>query len=246
MEDAQSRFLSPTTIIEILDIQPLRRIIKHPSNLPPRVEIKVPSWRLSCLSIRRPNRMQVYPLIGGNTCFALRRPLHSIDTSDARRRTIRLNLGLGNEIRSCNLFLLAPGTHPREHGLDRLVGAVALPCAQRGKLGALVFLSKPVLEAVLAIAVRAAHAGVFKGVDECFARDVGALVGVVDVGLFRRSAVLLKICCTVASTSPVSGVGTFVGGFGAVVEAEGAPAGFAAEGEEVELSAVFELAVAAD
>jgi hypothetical protein len=37
-----------------------------------------------------------------------------------------------------------------------------------------------------------------------------------------------------------------MGGFGAVVEAEGASAGFAAKGEEVELSAVFELAVAAD
>lgn len=35
-------------------------------------------------------------------------------------------------------------------------------------------------------------------------------------------------------------------GFGAVLEAEGAVAGFAAEGEEVELAAVFELAVAAD
>jgi len=38
----------------------------------------------------------------------------------------------------------------------------------------------------------------------------------------------------------------FMGGFGAVVEAESASAGFAAEGEEIELSAVFKLAVAAD
>lgn len=35
----------------------------------------------------------------------------------------------------------------------------------------------------------------------------------------------------------------FVGGFGAVVEAEGVLAGFAAEGEEVELVAVGVLAV---
>lgn len=34
--------------------------------------------------------------------------------------------------------------------------------------------------------------------------------------------------------------------FAAVVETEGAVAGFAAEGEEVQLAAVFELAVAAD
>jgi hypothetical protein len=37
-----------------------------------------------------------------------------------------------------------------------------------------------------------------------------------------------------------------VRGFGAVVETEGAVAGFAAEGKEVELVAVGELAVGAD
>jgi hypothetical protein len=52
------------------------------------------------------------------------------------------------------------------------------------------FLSKPVLEAVLAITVRAAHARVFESVDECFARDVGALIGVVDGGFLGRGAVL--------------------------------------------------------
>jgi hypothetical protein len=52
------------------------------------------------------------------------------------------------------------------------------------------FLSKPVLKAVLAITVRAAHAGVFESIDECFAGDVGALIGVVDVGLLGRGAVL--------------------------------------------------------
>lgn len=108
------------------------------------------------------------------------------------------------------------------------------------------FLSKPVLKAVLAITVRAAHARVFQGIDEGFARNVGTLIGVVDVGLFRRSAVLLLVCCTVAPAGPFSSVRAFVGCFGAVVEAEGASAGFAAEGEEVELAAVFELAVAAD
>jgi hypothetical protein len=37
-----------------------------------------------------------------------------------------------------------------------------------------------------------------------------------------------------------------MGGLRPVIEAEGASAGFAAKGEEVELSAVFKLAVAAD
>lgn len=108
------------------------------------------------------------------------------------------------------------------------------------------FLLQPVLEAVLAITVRTAHAGVFKCIDERFAREVRALLGIVDVGLFRRGAVLFLICCAVAPARPFAGVGAFVGGFGAVIEAEGASAGFAAEGEEVELAAIFELAVAAD
>lgn len=190
--------------------------------------------------------MQVYPLIGWNTCIALRRPLHSVDTSNPCRGTIWLDLRLRDEIRSRDLFLFAPGAHPREHRLDRLVRAAALPCAQRGNLGALVFLSKPVLEAVLAITVRAAHAGIFQCVDERFARDMGALVGVVDVGPFGRSTVLFLVGCTVAPTGPFTGVRALVGGFGAVVEAEGASAGFAAKGEEVELSTVFKLAVAAD
>ncbi len=41
-------------------------------------------------------------------------------------------------------------------------------------------------------------------------------------------------------------MGTFVGEFGAVIEAERGFAGVAAEGEEVELMAVGELAVGAD
>jgi len=121
-----------------------------------------------------------------------------------------------------------------------------LPRAQRGKLGALVFLLQPVLEAVLTITVRAAHARVFERIDERFAREMRALLGIVDVGLFCRGAVFFLVCCAVAPARPFAGMGAFVGGFGAVVETEGAAAGFAAEGEEVELAAVFELAVAAD
>lgn len=102
------------------------------------------------------------------------------------------------------------------------------------------------LKAVLAITVRAAHARVFEGIYEGFARDVGALVGVVDVGLLGRSAVLLLVCCAISPAGPFSSVRAFVGCFGAVVETEGTSAGFAAEGEEVELAAVFKLAVAAD
>lgn len=45
---------------------------------------------------------------------------------------------------------------------------------------------------------------------------------------------------------PLAGAGAFVGGFGAVVEAVGTFAGFAAEREEVQLVAVGVLAVGAD
>lgn len=102
------------------------------------------------------------------------------------------------------------------------------------------------LEAVLAITVRTAHAGVFECINERFTRQMRALLGIVDVGLFCRGAVFFLVCGAVAPARPFARVGAFVGSFGAVIEAEGASAGFAAEGEEVELAAVFELAVAAD
>lgn len=101
-------------------------------------------------------------------------------------------------------------------------------------------------EAVLAVAVGAAHAGVFESVDEGFAGEVGALVGVVDVGFFWRGAVLFLVGCAVVAPCPVAGAGAFVRSFGPVFEAVGAVAGLAAEGEEIELAAVLELAVAAD
>lgn len=83
-----------------------------------------------------------------------------------------------NKIRARGLFIFAPGTHARKHGLDGIVGryAVALPRAQRGKLGAVVLLAQPVLEAVLSVTVWAAHARVFEGVYKGFAGEVPALV----------------------------------------------------------------------
>lgn len=76
------------------------------------------------------------------------------------------------------MFIFAPGAHARKHRLDRIVGrcVVALPRAQRGKLGAIVLLAQPVLEAVLSVAVWTAHARVFEGVDEGFTGEVSALV----------------------------------------------------------------------
>lgn len=107
------------------------------------------------------------------------------------------------------------------------------------------FLSKAVLQTVLAITVGTAHAGVFEGIDERLAGNMGTLIGVVDGGFFGRWAVLLLICA-VATPRPFSGVRALVGGFGSVVETEGTLAGFTSKGEKVELATIFELAVAAD
>ena len=95
------------------------------------------------------------------------------------------------------------------------------------------FLAEPVLKTVLPITVWAAHAWIFQGVDECFAGDMVALVRIVDIGFLGRSAVLVGVGVGVSAPSPFACVGAFVCCFGAVVQAECASAGFAAEGEEV-------------
>lgn len=109
---------------------------------------------------------------------------------------------------------MAPGAHARKHGFDGVVGrcGVAWSGAQRGKLGAVVFLAQAVLEAVLSVAVWAAHAGILQGVDEGFAGDMVALLRVVDVGLFRRSAVFLLVGA-VSAAGPFPCAGASVGGF---------------------------------
>ena len=50
----------------------------------------------------------------------------------------------------------------------------------------------------------------------------------------------------IATACPFTGIGTFVGGFTAVIEAVCASAGFTAEWEEIKLATVFELTVASD
>lgn len=236
MENSQPRLLPANLIILILHGQSPRRIIQHPSNLPFRIEVEIPSRWLRSLRICRSDRMQVYPSIGWNASRSLSGALHRIHTRYPRSRAIRLNLRLGNEIGSGVLFLFSPAAHLCEHRLDRILrrGIVALACAQRGKLGAIVFFAQAVLEAILAIAVGTTDGGVFEGINEGFANDVGTLVGVVYVGFLDRGAVLLLGCrVAVEPARPFACVGAFVGCFAAVIEAEGAAAGFASEWEEI-------------
>ena len=102
------------------------------------------------------------------------------------------------------------------------------------------------LEAVRPATGPAAHADGLVRIDEGLAARVGAL----RAGRERRLAARLEGGGGRAGGAsfgrPRALVRTRVGVFGAVVEAVGVLAGFAAEGEEVELVAVFVVAVRAD
>jgi hypothetical protein len=118
--------------------------------------------------------------------------------------------------------------------------------------GAGVGFAEAVFEAVLVVAVGAAGAGVLDGVDDCFALGFGALGWCEGVeGCWDSSG---KSCGGVDFAhrvfspvlGPLAGVGALVCVFGSVVKAECGFAGIAAEGQEVKLMAVRELAVGAD
>ena len=127
-------------------------------------------------------------------------------------------------------------------------GGGGLAGAEGGDGGAVVGFAETVFEAVLSVAVGATGTRVLDGVDGGFAVGFCALGW--SQAVERRCA-----ACDVIDFAhgvfpsvlrPFAGVSTFVGYFGAVIEAEGGFARVAAEGEEVELMAVGELAVGAD
>ena len=89
-----------------------------------------------------------------------------------------------------------------------------------------------VLETVLPIAGRTANADGVEGIDVGLAAWMRTLRGGQESGLARTSGVCgwRKRSSFPPCGRPLAGVGAFVGRFGAVVEAVGAFAGFAAEG----------------
>ncbi len=101
-------------------------------------------------------------------------------------------------------------------------------------------------EAVLSTAVLTADANGVEGVDVCFARRIRALCCGQQGGFPSRCAPSRGCGCFPASGGPFACSGAFVPGLGAMFETVGAFAGFAAEGEEVELVAVGVLAMGAD
>lgn len=80
------------------------------------------------------------------------------------------------------------------------------------------FLAETVFQAVLVVALGAAHGGVFESVDEGFALGVGALVGIVDRWLFEGGTVFLAgFGCSVTAAGPFAFARTLVRGFGPVI-----------------------------
>jgi hypothetical protein len=73
-----------------------------------------------------------------------------------------------------------------------------------------------VFQAVLPVAVGASDARVFHRVDECFAVEMGTLVGIVD-GRFLRGEAAAACVLGVSSAGPFSGFRAFMGCFGAMV-----------------------------
>ena len=155
-------------------------------------------------------------------------------------------------------FLLraAPAADARETGADflGLGGEVVGGCgggagAERDEIRTLVLFAEAVLQAVVPVTVGAVDAGVLEGVDKRLAFRFRALRCGED-GRFLCAWEGRGGCCADAVFAPVfrplAGVGALVGRLGAVVEAVGVVAGVAAEGQEVELVAVGELAVGAD
>lgn len=101
------------------------------------------------------------------------------------------------------------------------------------------------LQTILPITVGTLHARVLQRVNKRLARQMRALVRIVDIRFLDRCAALDFVGACPPSC-PFSCSGAFVCCFTAVIQAECALAGAAAEGEEVELAAELELAVTAD
>ena len=117
----------------------------------------------------------------------------------------------------------APGSQPVERGADFLfLGILGWAGAERDQVTAVVVVGEAVLEAVGAVAFVAEHTGDERGVDEGLAGWICALLLVgEDVGFGGEgSGACWALGSGGAGAGPFAGFGTFVGGLGAVVEAE--------------------------
>lgn len=244
MEDPQLVLLFAGLVVDILDLQALRSSIQHPADHPVFRVVELALWDLGGRRGGLGLYVDVHSLLGGYLLVALGGLLQVVDGDEALRRGA--GLGLGERAPHPGHLLLPVG----EHGAGLVhagARADAGPRADGRQGGALVVLLEPVLEAVVAVAARAVDAGDEAGADAGPARGGGAVLlgDAVAQHAVAADAVLLRVGEPLA-LGPGAGAGAFVGGLGAVVEAEGLGAGLAEEGEEVELVAVLGLAVLAD
>lgn len=264
VEQAQAGLLAAATIVQILDLEFPRGVVEDTTDLPPGIEEELAGWRLVAAVtavglVDGADDVQVDPFIHGHGRVAPGASLQLIQLGERTGTTGGLRLQVLRERDAAGWFhgdgggVFPPRTHPGEHRADGLVrwsgSSAGGSRAQRRQLGTVVALAQPVLEAVAAVAGVAVHRRVLGSVDQRLAGRMRALIGVVHRRLLfwhgrgRGNAAGVAVAL---SSRPFPRVTAFVRRFRSMIQAEGPSAGFASEGEEVELVAVFVLAVVPD
>lgn len=263
VEQAQAGLLAAATIVQILDLEFARGVVEDTTDLPPGIEEELPGRRLAAAVtvvglVDGADDVQVDPFIRGHGRVAPGASLQVIQLGERTATTGGLRLQVLRERDAAGRFhgdgggVFPPRTHPGEHRADGLVRCSGSSAggsrAQRRQLGTVVALAQPVLEAVAAVAGVAVHRRVLGSVDQRLAGRMRALIGIVHRRLLwhgrgRGGAAGVAVAL---SSRPFPRVTAFVRRFRSMIQAEGPSAGFASEGEEVELVAVFVLAVVPD
>jgi hypothetical protein len=249
VKDSQLGLLIGALIIDIFNLQTLGSGVQDASDDPVfRVEEGAGGeFR------RRGGRLgldgNVDAILGRHLLVPLGRLLQRVDGHQARRGRRRLRLGQDSRGHDVRLLSGTPGLQLAKGGAGRLGLGIKGGGGGTGPDGdqvlAVVVLPETVLEAVIAITGGAVHRGGQTGADGGFADGRGARLLHICPHLARAQRRLQQVCLPPARR-PFACLGTDMPGLRAVVEAEGAAAGFAAEGEEVELIAVGILTMHAD
>lgn len=224
MKNPQLPLLALHLIVNITNLQTLRRQIQHPAHtILGRVE-EIPLRQFGGNRLRARLDVQIHPLLHRDFRLAFRRALQRREVL-RRRRGCRFGFGDGR-FGHAGFLRGAPGAQLVEGGAAFVFLRLLLgPGADGDQVFAVVFVGEAVFEAVGAVAFVAVHAGDEGGVDQRFAGRVGALLLVgEDVGFGGEGGGAIRLSSTLvgggAIAGPFAGLGAFVGGFGAVVEAE--------------------------
>lgn len=249
MEHAQLVPLVRRLVIDVLDLEAAGRGVEQPPDDPVlRVE-ELALGELGGRRLRLGLDVQVDALLGGDLGVPLRGLLQAVDGEQPRPGARGLRLGQRPRRQGLRLLALGgpPGPQLRERR-PRLLRHGPGPRPDRRLARAVVLLPQPVLQAVVAVAGGAVHAGHERRPHRRLAPRVGAGLRLRQcvshsLALAGRGACQLSLA---AARGPGARVGAPVRVLGSVVEAEGLLAALAEERQEVELVAVLELAVLAD